>query len=88
MPGVERLVLRFKRNVRNVRFADLRKVYEYLYKSNNIFLMKDIMKLLNDHPELKNINDGIQLNEGYLRSLEEDKINEDTPEIKRESYDD
>jgi hypothetical protein len=35
--------------------------------------MEDILSLLKEHPELQEINAGIQRNEGYLRSLKHDK---------------
>jgi hypothetical protein len=35
--------------------------------------MEDILLLLQQHPELQEINAGIQRNEGYLRSLKQDK---------------
>ncbi|HUW68165.1 MAG TPA: hypothetical protein VMW20_08975 [Candidatus Nanoarchaeia archaeon] len=36
--------------------------------------MEDILNLLKKHPELMDINNGIIRNEGYLKSLKEDKI--------------
>jgi hypothetical protein len=36
--------------------------------------MNDIIQLLEKNPELRELNKGIQRNEGYFRSLEKDKI--------------
>lgn len=48
-------------------------VYKELYEDNKDFLMNDILCLLNSKPELNNINSGFIRNEGYLKSLDEDK---------------
>ena len=47
----------------------VKKVYEYLYKDGKVFSYKEIMDLLAKHPEIKKINQGIIMNEGYYRSL-------------------
>ena len=52
----------------------VRKVYEHLYQPGQVFLMEDIVKLLERHPELLEINRGFETNEGYLRSLWEDRV--------------
>ncbi len=52
----------------------VREIYKRLYNKNNVFHMRDVLKLLEKNPELKNINSGIKRNEGYLKSLKEDKI--------------
>lgn len=52
----------------------VQEIYKRLYPKKKIFYMNDIVDLLNKHPELLKINSGIQRNEGYLRSLQEDKI--------------
>ena len=52
----------------------LRKIYEYLYQPGQVFLMEDIVKLLERHPELLEINRAFETNEGYLRSLQEDHV--------------
>lgn len=54
-------------------FEFIRQVYEELYGQNNDFSMQDILQLLKRNPELLAINQGIQRNEGLLKSLEEDK---------------
>ncbi len=55
--------------------ADLRftqEVYARLYQGQ-VFLMKDILALLNAEPELSRINQGIARSAGYLGSLEQEK---------------
>jgi len=49
-------------------------IYKKLYKKNNYFGMKEILKLLAEHPEYETINNNILKNEGYLKSLREDRI--------------
>lgn len=48
-------------------------IYKRLYTKGRIFLMKDILKLLGNQPELMEINKGILRNEGYLKSLRKDR---------------
>jgi len=52
----------------------VREVYKRLYKKGRIFLMGHVLKLLEEHPELMEINKGIARNEGYLKSLKNDRI--------------
>jgi len=52
----------------------VKEIYGRLYKKDSIFLMDDILQLLEKNPELNKINIGITRNEGYLRSLDKDKI--------------
>lgn len=54
-------------------FEFIRQVYEELYGQNNDFSMQDILQLLKRRPALLTINQGIQRNEGLLKSLREDK---------------
>lgn len=49
-------------------------VYGQLYKEDEIFYMEDVLNLLGKHPELMQINQGIATNEGYAKSLREDRI--------------
>jgi len=49
-------------------------VYKHLYKEGHIFYMWDVLKLLEKYPDLKQINQGIVINEGYTKSLQGDKI--------------
>lgn len=51
----------------------LRLVYKYLYNKNQLFGMADILKLIIEKPEIEHINQHIIRNEGYLKSLKEDK---------------
>lgn len=50
-----------------------RKVYERLYIDNRVFLMKDILVLVNSEPELSKINAGIERNAGYKKSLTKER---------------
>jgi spore coat polysaccharide biosynthesis protein SpsF len=52
----------------------VREVYKRLYKEGQIFYMGDILELLRKYPALEQINQGIRPNEGYLKSLREDRI--------------
>ena len=52
----------------------VRQVYKYLYKEAQIFSMEDVLELLKKHPNLEKINQGIPINEGYDKSLKEDRI--------------
>lgn len=71
----------------NVDYSDLRwtldekedyvlinEIYENLYDTNEFFNMDDVLKLLEVHPELKDINSFIKRNEGLEKSLKNDKI--------------
>lgn len=51
----------------------VREIYKYLYKEEEIFYMEDILELLKKKPHLIEINSRIMRNEGYLKSLENDK---------------
>lgn len=48
-------------------------VYKNLYNRNPIFGMGEILEFLNERPEIEKINKMIKRNEGYLKSLKEDK---------------
>ena len=52
----------------------IKAVYGHLYALNPDFLSKDIYDLLNKIPEINDINSGIIRNEGYLKSIANDKI--------------
>jgi spore coat polysaccharide biosynthesis protein SpsF len=54
--------------------AFVRTVYRHLYHPGRVFLQEEILKLLVEHPELLEINRGLGINSGYLRSLEKDQI--------------
>lgn len=48
-------------------------IYKNLYSSSRIFNMDEILKFINNNPDIENINQSIKRNEGYLKSLKEDK---------------
>lgn len=52
----------------------VREIYKYLYSKEEIFLMDDIVELLKQKPELMKINSQYSRNEGYIKSLQKDKI--------------
>ena len=51
----------------------LTEIYSRLYHPEKIFLTEDILALLRQEPDLIKINQNIVRNEGYLKSLEQDK---------------
>lgn len=52
----------------------VRQVYRHLYKEGKIFYMEDVLELLRKDPDLEQINQGIAINEGYTKSLREDRV--------------
>jgi spore coat polysaccharide biosynthesis protein SpsF len=48
-------------------------IYQYLYPKNKHFLMEDILQLLKEKPELAQLNSHISGNDGYQKSLLDDK---------------
>ncbi|MDX2345525.1 MAG: glycosyltransferase family protein, partial [Legionella sp.] len=51
-------------------FEFTQKIYAELYpKFKNKFSYEDVISLLKDHPELMEINKGVQRNEGYLNAI-------------------
>jgi spore coat polysaccharide biosynthesis protein SpsF len=52
----------------------IREIYRYLYHKNKMFYMEDVLELLKQRPELLKINQGTARNEGYTKSVLEDKI--------------
>ena len=52
----------------------VREIYKRLYSKKRVFLMKDILELLKEEPELMKINNQFIRNEGYIKSLKYDKI--------------
>jgi len=52
-------------------FAEL--VYNELYELNPNFSLNDIINLLKNKPEIKSVNQDIEYNEGYMKSLKEDQ---------------
>lgn len=57
---------------RDLKFV--REIYKRLYMEGKIFYMEDILNLFKKRPELMDINKGIIRDEGYLKSLREDKV--------------
>ena len=55
-------------------YVFVREVYERLYPDNPKFTFKDILTLLQEHPEICELNKGIKRNEGLIKSLREDKV--------------
>ena len=55
-------------------FLFITQIYERLYPVNKDFLMKDVVDLIKQIPDLSAINSGFQRNEGMEKSLAEDKI--------------
>jgi spore coat polysaccharide biosynthesis protein SpsF len=49
-------------------------IFQNLYKEDGMFYLDDIMKFLNQNPELITLNSSTIRNEGYLKSISEDKI--------------
>ncbi len=48
-------------------------IYKHLYKEGEIFSTEQVLELLEQRPDIYNINRGIPRSEGYLKSLENDK---------------
>lgn len=57
-------------------FELINKIYEALYPDNPSFRMADILKFLESHPELLEINKKFKRNEGMEKSLKEDRRKE------------
>ena len=53
-------------------FIFIREVYKYLFNKDSFFTMEDIIQLLNEKPELLDINSKFTRNEGLIKSLNED----------------
>jgi perosamine synthetase len=61
-------------NENDLRLA--REIYKRLYPKKRIFLMADILALLEEEPHLVKINEGSIKYEGYVKSLIKDKTSE------------
>jgi spore coat polysaccharide biosynthesis protein SpsF len=57
---------------RDLRFV--REVYKHLYKEGQLFATEEILELISRKPELRDINNGIERDEGYAKSLKEDSV--------------
>ena len=56
-------------------FELITKIFEELYSERLVFNMKDILDLIDKHPELRAINIGLRRNIEYTKELKERKIN-------------
>ena len=52
----------------------VREIYKHLYKAGQMFYMEDVLDLVRKFPRLSKINQDILRNEGYAKSLREDRI--------------
>jgi spore coat polysaccharide biosynthesis protein SpsF len=52
----------------------VREIYKHLYIEGSTFYMRDVLELFTRYPHLKQINQGINRNEGYAKSLLEDSL--------------
>lgn len=50
----------------------IKEIYNKLYKKNAMFVMEDVLKLLEQEPEIEHINHHIDRNEGLKQSLDND----------------
>lgn len=55
-------------------FEFVKGLYENLHQEGKIFHMKDILDILEKNPDLHKIQEGKIRDEGYLKSIKEDKI--------------
>lgn len=53
---------------------DLVKIVIEQFPENEIFSLENIVSFLNKNPKLKQMNSHLQLDEGYIKSLKDDKI--------------
>jgi spore coat polysaccharide biosynthesis protein SpsF len=51
-------------------------IFENLYQKKKIFFMEDILRFLSQNPDLLLINSNIERNEGFLRSLAKEELND------------
>jgi len=59
-------------NPQDFKFISM--IYRHLYGRKRSFGMTDVLKLLKNHPEYEMINAAISRNEGYARSLRNDRL--------------
>lgn len=57
----------------NEDFEFLKLVYKNLYSKDHLFDMDAILRLINENQQIEQINQHIVRNEGYIKSLKEDK---------------
>jgi len=58
-------------------FRFVERVYDELYDANNLFNMDSVINLIDNNTDILKINQGINRNEGLIKSLENDRIYED-----------
>ena len=51
----------------------LEKIFEHFYPKNKNFLFEDVIKWLEENPEIFKLNSMVKPNLGWVKSLEEDK---------------
>ncbi|MBF0485505.1 MAG: glycosyltransferase family protein [Candidatus Omnitrophica bacterium] len=54
-------------------YEKLSAIYDALYQKDAFFSMKDVLEFLDEHPGIDRMNDGIIRNEGYQKSLAQDR---------------
>ena len=75
----KRIFIPFKKNFSNLRFSvdhqeDLMLIQKIIDKLNENFSIDDVLEILNENPELKKINSMHTRNEGYRKSLKNDRL--------------
>jgi len=55
-------------------YTFIKRIYNTLYREKTIISMDQVLQLLRQHPELLSLNDNSQRNEGYVKSLQEDRV--------------
>ena len=81
-PAVKKTNVRYATDLSGLRwtldtpedYEFIKNVYTRLYNLPGIFLMTDILNLLEKNPELYRINSHIPRNEGYKKSLSRDRL--------------
>lgn len=61
----------------------IKAIYDNIYQRNPEFTMDDVLKFLDAHPELREINNDSIRNEGLLKSLKNDAVVENKNRIRR-----
>lgn len=51
----------------------IKDVYNSIFPHNSLFGMDEILKFIDDNPNAEKVNSHIMRNEGYAKSLKEDK---------------
>lgn len=80
-PAFKKASLEFKKDLSHKRwtldnpedYEFIKLIYKNLYNKTQLFGMDEILKFIDKNPEVEKINKSILRNEGYLKSLKEDK---------------